>query len=370
VARELDWQVSGDEGRRTLAVAGVVDRAHTPRLAEQLLALLPGRGARLTLDLSQVEALDGSAVALLVHAWRESTRSGGQLVIGAASEAARRSLTLYRTREDPPAPPPPPGFLEGLGNLALSLPVAARDLAQLAADTTFALGRALGRPTRRRLGAAIEQAYHIGYRALPIVALICFLVGLTLAFQSAYQLQQFGAAIFVANLTAISVIREMGPLMTAILVAGRSGSAIAAEVATMKVAEEVDALQVMGLDAIEYLAVPRLLAILVTVPVLTVGADLVGVLGGFIVGTFYLDISPIAYLNQTLDSLGPKDLLTGLTKSVVFAWGIGLIGLYYGFRVRGGAAEVGRMTTASVVASIFFIIVADCLFSVLFYIVL
>jgi phospholipid/cholesterol/gamma-HCH transport system permease protein len=216
----------------------------------------------------------------------------------------------------------------------------------------------------------MEQSIDIGSRAIGIVGLITFLVGLTVAFQSAHQLRQFGAAIFVADLTAVSMVREMAPLMTAILVAGRSGSSIAAEMATMQVSEEVDALTVMGMDPISYLAVPRLLAIVLTVPLLTVLADVLGMLGGFLVGVGYLDIAWNAFLNQMLDAIGPWDLISGLLKSLVFAYGIGLIGLFYGFRVRGGASEVGRTTTASVVAAIFFIIVADCVFSVLFYVVL
>jgi len=244
------------------------------------------------------------------------------------------------------------------------------DFLQLAADATFAIAACIRSPRKMRWRALAEQSIDIGSRALAIVGLITFLVGLTVAFQSAHQLRQFGAAIFVADLTAVSMLREMGPLMTAILVAGRSGSSIAAEIATMKVSEEVDALSVMGLEPTRYLAVPRLLAILLMLPLLTVFADLLGMLGGFLVGVGYLDIAWNAFLNKMLEAVAPWDLISGLIKSVAFAYGIGLIGLFYGFRVRGGASEVGRTTTASVVASIFYIIVADCLFSVLFYIVL
>ena len=176
--------------------------------------------------------------------------------------------------------------------------------------------------------------------------------------------------IYVADLTAVSVVREMGPLMTAILVAGRSGSSIAAEIATMQVSEEIDGLKVMGMDPIEFLAVPRLLALVVVMPLLTVLADVVGIFGGFLVGVYYLDLSAQSFLHQAIGALSPFDLVTGSIKAIAFAYGIGLIGLYYGIRVRGGASEVGRTTTASVVASIFYIIVADCFFSVVFYILI
>ena len=194
-------------------------------------------------------------------------------------------------------------------------------------------------------------------------------MGLTGAFQAAYQLRQFGGEVFVAAATAVGMVREMGPLMTAILVAGRSGSSIAAEIGTMQISEEVDALTVMGIDPIGYLAVPRLLAITLTMPLLTALADALGILGGFLVGVGYLDLAWNSYLQATVDSLVAWDVVSGLIKSMAFAFGIGLIGLYYGFSVRGGAGEVGRTTTASVVASIFYIIVADCIFSVLFYVV-
>jgi phospholipid/cholesterol/gamma-HCH transport system permease protein len=335
-------------------------------VARELAELLRGR-RDVTIDLAGVTAMDSAAVGVLVDAWR---RAGKRLAVAALSPAAERALALFRVGPDPAAAPAPPTFLEGMGGGVLGARDGLRDFLQLAADATFALFAALAHPRRLRWGALVEQCIDIGSRALRIVALIVFLVGLTVAFQSAYQLQQFGAAIYVADLTAVSVVREMGPLMTAILVAGRSGSSIAAEIATMQVSEEIDALKVMGIDPVAWLAVPRLLALLIVMPLLTALADVVGIAGGFLVGTFYLDLTPTAFLNQVLGALKPFDVVTGVIKSGAFAFGIGLIGLFYGYRVRGGASEVGRTTTASVVASIFYIIVADCFFSVLFYIVL
>jgi phospholipid/cholesterol/gamma-HCH transport system permease protein len=338
--------------------------------ASELSALLESRAATATsLDLGAVEEIDSAATAALVHGWRRARAMGGSLRVGDASQPARRSLGMFRLHDAPEAPHAA-GTFESIGDAFVSSAEALRDLLQLAADTSAAILRLALHPAALRRPLLVEQTIYIGSQALGIVGLISFLVGLTLAFQSAYQLRQFGAAIFVANLTGVAVVREMGPLMTAILVAGRSGSSIAAEISTMKVSEEIDALTVMGLDPIDYLALPRLLAITLAIPLLTVLADALGILGGFVVGFAYLDISPTAFANQLLGALGPKDILTGLVKSVAFGWGIGLIGLFFGFRVHGGAAEVGRTTTASVVASIFYIIVADCFFSVLFYVVL
>jgi phospholipid/cholesterol/gamma-HCH transport system permease protein len=186
-----------------------------------------------------------------------------------------------------------------------------------------------------------------------------------MAFQAAFQLRQFGANIFVANLVGVSMVRELGPLMTAIVVAGRSGSAISAELGTMVVGEEIDALRTMGINEIRFLVIPRVYAITFTQPAVTLFSMAIGVFGGFLIAILYLDLSAAAYLQQTASSLTLNDLITGLSKSVVFAWIIVLVGCHCGLRITGGAEGVGRATTASVVASIFLIIVADSVFTTL-----
>jgi phospholipid/cholesterol/gamma-HCH transport system permease protein len=362
----LTHRVEAGPTGEVLHLEGVIDR-HVARELNDLLARRRAAGGKLLLDLSQVKAMDSAGVGVLVDAWR---RAPGALSVGPLSPGAERALSMFRVGPDSAPAAAPTGVIENLGAQIYVGRDSLRDLLQLAADATFALVGAVLRPRRLRWDALIEQSLDIGARALRIVALIVFLVGLTVAFQSAYQLRQFGAAIYVADLTAVSVVREMGPLMTAILVAGRSGSSIAAEIATMQVSEEIDALKVMGVDPIGFLAVPRMLALIIVMPLLTALADVVGIAGGFIVGVFYLDLAPNSFLNQVVSALAPFDVISGIIKSAAFAFGIGLIGLFYGFRVRGGASEVGRTTTASVVASIFYIIVADCLFSVVFYIIL
>lgn len=218
-----------------------------------------------------------------------------------------------------------------------------------------------------RWKSMVDQMVLMGVNSIPIVVVICFFVGLILAMQAAYQLERFGAAIFVANLVSVTITREMGPLITAIIVAGRSGSAIAAEIGTMKVYEEIDALQTMGFNPIKFLVVPRFAALLIMLPCLTLIADFVGIAGGFFLAIFNLKIAFIRYFNQTIEALVMKDLITGLAKTIIFATIISQIGCYQGFGVSGGAEGVGKATTASVVTSIFLIIVADLLSTMFFY---
>lgn len=213
----------------------------------------------------------------------------------------------------------------------------------------------------------IDQMVRIGVESVPIVCLISFFVGLIMAMQSAYQLEQFGATIFVANLVAVSLIRELSPLLTAIIVTGRNGSAIAAEIGTMKVYEEIDALETMGLNPVKFLVVPRTVAMLIMLPCLTILADFVGIFGGYSICILTLDVTSVRYIDQTISALVFKDLLSGLIKSFFFALIIAKIGSYQGLNVEGGAEGVGKATTKSVVLSIFLIIFADLFFTALFY---
>jgi len=205
-----------------------------------------------------------------------------------------------------------------------------------------------------------------GHEALPIVSLISFLMGLITAFQAAVQLRQFGADIYVANLVGLSITRELGPLMTAIIASGRSGAAFAAEIGTMKVSEEVDALDAMGLDRTRFLVTPKVIALLVMLPCLTLFADLVGILGGLFVALFSLDIPAVVYFRQLKAYMSMWDIGQGLLKAVVFAILIATIGCLRGFEARAGAESVGRVTTAAIVSGIFAIICADAVFTVLF----
>jgi len=208
--------------------------------------------------------------------------------------------------------------------------------------------------------------YDCGPLALPIVTLIAFLVGFTLAFIGAVQLQMFGADIFVANLVGLTMVREMGPMMAAIIMAGRTGAAYAAQLGTMQVNEEIDALQTMGLNPFDFLVLPRMTALVIMMPMLAVWADFVGILGGFIIGVFSLDISPILYFEQTVKAIKINHFLVGIIKSVFFGYIVAFCGCLKGMSCGRSADAVGKATTSAVVSSIVFIVLADALFTFFF----
>lgn len=218
-----------------------------------------------------------------------------------------------------------------------------------------------------RLRSTIEHFVEFGVRGMPIVDMICFLIGAIMAMQAAYTLERWGATHFIASLVGVSAMRELAPLMAAILVTGRCGAAITAEIGTMKVAEEIDALQVMGLNPTKFLVVPKFLAMLLALPCVTVLAMLIMILGGYVTAVYLIHVDPSIYIDQTLRSMEGRDLVTGMVKSVFFALVICWVGVYRGFQVEGGAEGVGNRTTASVVTSIFLIIIVDLVWTALFY---
>jgi phospholipid/cholesterol/gamma-HCH transport system permease protein len=259
------------------------------------------------------------------------------------------------------------GVLAFIGRSTFGLLHYASGLYDLTAKTAYWTFVAPFKGRGLKWGSAVHQMVLTGFNALPIVSLIAFSVGMVLAFQGAYQLEKVGASYFVAALVGVSMTRELGPLITAIIVAGRSGSAFAAELGTMKVSEEIDALEAMGLNSVKYLVVPKYLAMLAMMPCLTVISDLAGILGGSLFGMYQLDQTFLLYVLVTRDALVMRDISTGLVKSVVFGFIITKVGCYEGFSVQGGAEGVGKATTSSVVISIFLIIVADLVFTALFY---
>lgn len=214
-----------------------------------------------------------------------------------------------------------------------------------------------------------EQMLAIGVRSLAITAAILFLVGMVIAFQTAYQMRSVGAEILIPGLLAVSITRELGPMLTALVIAGRAGAAMTAEIGSMKVTEQVEALEAMSVDPVEHLVVPRLWASIVTVPLLTIFASAVGILGGFLVCVAKLGITPTAFFNQVFHTLVIQDIAAGLIKSFIFGMLICVVCSYQGLKVAGGAGGVGRSTMRAVVLSFFFIILADFVFTVLFYLI-
>ena len=233
-----------------------------------------------------------------------------------------------------------------------------------AAYFTF-VGPFRGKPLR--VQRAISQAMQVGVRALPILSLITFFIGLILALQAAYELRRLGAISFVANAVAISVTRELGPLITAIVVIGRSGSAFAAEIGTMKVSEEIDALETMAIHPVDFLVTPKFLAMIVMLPCLTIWANFMGILGGALFGVTQADFTWMRYIQTSLDALFLRDIATGLIKSVMFGITITAVGCYEGLSTGAGAEQVGRSTTRAVVVSIFLVILVDLVFTTLFF---
>ena len=229
------------------------------------------------------------------------------------------------------------------------------------------LGGWLTRPLRFR--AVLYELWRIGVQSWFIVAISSLFIGMVLAFQSAYQMQKLGAEIYIASLVSLSVVREIGPVITALIVAGRVGSAIAAELGTMKVTEQIDALQTLAADPVHFLVVPRFVAMIVVLPLLTLWADAIGILGGLIIGTMKLGVLPSLYWKMTTLPLVFKDLFSGLLKAFIFGMIICIVSCFEGFRAQGGAEGVGRATTTAVVASFLLIIGADCLVTALLYFV-
>ena len=222
-------------------------------------------------------------------------------------------------------------------------------------------------PLRRR--QLFEQMSRIGVDSLPIVSLISMFTGMVLALQSAYQMQKFSAEMYIASLVAFSMTRELGPVLTALIVAGRVGASITAELGTMKVTEQIDALETLATNPIKYLVVPRFLALIIILPLLTVYSDIIGILGGYVIGVYKLGISHALYMKNTWDPLRYKDVFTGLIKSFFFAIITCIVACYEGMTAEGGAEGVGQATTSSVVTSFILIIASDCFFTALFYFV-
>jgi phospholipid/cholesterol/gamma-HCH transport system permease protein len=311
-----------------------------------------------SLDLSGVtraDAVGASALAALLD-----LAEGGRGTL----QIMRLSAAVAAQLEHVPAEPTPSrveheGFLGRVGGGAERLWQTFVALLSFQADALFGCVMGLFSAHNRRRGAVWRDALAIGVDALPVVATIGLILGLILAFQGGHLLKDFGTSIYVANLVGKGMVREFAPLMTAIVVAGRSGAAIAAEIGAMKNNEELDALTVTGIEPVRYLVVPKLYAITVTLPMLSVMASVVSIIGGFIIAVTYLQLGPQHYLNQTLQAVSINDLVNCLFKSVVFGWLIVLIGAFMGFRVERGAEGVGRAATRAVVVAIFAIIFAD-----------
>lgn len=363
--------VPGAEGW-TLEAGGRWVLASAHALQREMGALrLGGPEGPVRIDLTHLRALDTAGAVLLVRLRERLAGRGGTVAFtGVAPAWAALLDAADRAAREPPVPEPRPhpvlDMVARTGAVTLGLVREAGDLLGFLGLLGMRMGRTLVRPGRLRLTATVHHMEQVGFNALPIVGLLAFLIGVVLAYQGADQLRQFGAEIFVVNLLGISVLREIGILITAIIVAGRSGSAFTAEIGAMKVNQEIDALETLGLDPVELLVLPRTIALILTLPLLVFYADVVALAGGAVMSQAVLGIPPGLFLEQLRAAIGLDTLFVGLVKAPVFAFVIALVGCYQGLKVTGSAESIGRRTTQSVVWSIFLVITLDAAFSVLF----
>ena len=356
--------------RLTLTIEGRLDVTTTGTVWRETMAVVERASwQRIVVDASGLDYCDGAGVGLLVELSNQQNEAGGELEIRGLRPELQRLLDFFDPavlREAQREKPRSIDVVEQIGRGALGVWEDIRVLIGFVGELWMALGQAVVKPHRVRWKDTLWVAETAGVNALPIVALISFLVGLIVAFQSAIALKQFGAEVFIAELIAISMIRELGPLMTAILLAGRSGSAFAAELGTMKVNEEIDALTTMGLDSVRFLVVPRVIAALALTPLLAVFADMIGMIGGAVV-SLSLGYPLATYTNRALASIGTVDFLGGLFKSLVFGILIAAIGCLRGLQTTTGPSAVGEAATRAVVSGIVLIVMADGIFGVVFY---
>lgn len=345
-----------------LSLQGAFVLATVDRSLPALQSLLQNfSGRRLMISLDKLERLDSAGVAALDVITAQLQERGVETQLEGGSAAIRNTISSFRGEAATAAPETqPPGWLEMLGgSIHRFFTHTVKDFFYLLSDLFYWSAADLFRARTYRKGEFMRQSLYIGVHAVPVVTIMAFLIGLVLALQSAAQLRQFGASRYIVDLIVIAMMREMGPLITAIIVAGRSGSAIASEIATMKITEELDALTTMGLNPLRFIVVPKLYAALFTMPFLTLFANILGIAGGMVIALFYLDITPVIFLNRMNEVLYLHDIVTGMTKSLVFAGIIVVTGSFFGLRAGRGAGEVGQVTTAAVVASIFLVIMAD-----------
>ncbi|ETW13942.1 hypothetical protein ATO8_03591 [Roseivivax marinus] len=356
-------------GTRTeISVAGDLDVAALPRVDRALAEVPADRPARA--DLSEVARLDtAGAFALLRLRARLEAAGQGLEIAGADARMQAVLETVERSMPEKvdavPARRSLKDRVEGVGRAVADAGQMSLELLNMFGMILARLGRVIVRPRELRVTALVHHAEAVGFQAVPIVALMSFLIGIVLAFQGAVQLRQFGAEVFVVDLLGISILRELGVLLTSIIVAGRTASSFTAAIGSMKMREEIDAMRTLGLDPAAMLFLPRVLALLLMLPILALIADAAGLIGGAIMAWAVLDISPPMFATRLVEGTDVANLIIGIGKAPVFALIIGVVGCHAGMRVRGNAESLGRQTSASVVTAIFAVIVADAVFSVL-----
>ena len=360
-------------GSLVLTAAGEWLVATAAELDRRLRALPLPEHRRVTIDLAGLRRIDSAGAWLLLRTEHDLAARGNAVemrnlapVFAPLFDQVRAGGPLAPVSHPRPAHHSLVGFVARIGEIFVDLAARAYSILGFVGLVSETVLRLVRRPGRLRLTATVAQMEQTGVNALGIVGMLSFLVGVVIAYQGADQLRRFGAEIYTVDLLAVGILRELGVLMTAIIVAGRSGSAFTAQIGTMRVNEEIDAMRTLGLDPVEVLVIPRLLGLVVTLPMLALYANLMGLLGGCLMAWGVLGVTIPQFVRELQYAVTPRTFWVGVSKAPVFALIIATIGCYEGFRVSRSAESVGRLTTLSVVESIFLVIVTDAVFSVVF----
>jgi phospholipid/cholesterol/gamma-HCH transport system permease protein len=353
-----------------LAMAGSWTAREVNTIDEQIFNLQLPANSRITIDASAIGALDTTGAWLLQRLLTRLEKVKTKFAIDGLTPQHQKLMNAVAAhaakQPENPRPKVKPTLLNVVGQSAMASWQQLVALLAFVGESFLSLASGLRYPSRIRWRPIFFNIRTAGFDALPIVGLLSFLLGIVVAYQGAEQLRQYGANIFVADLVGLSMVREFAPLITAIIIAGRSGSAYAAQIGTMSVTEEIDAMRTIGIDPFEMLVHPKVIALVIALPLLTVFADVLGIAGGMLMAQAQLDVGYVEFLDRLSKAVSITSYAVGIAKAPVFAAIIAMVGCFQGFRTKGGADSVGRQTTRSVVQSIFLVIVADALFSVAF----
>jgi len=366
-----DLEASQRDGSLYLGATGDWTIETAPGLRPRIRGLTLEGHRDIVLDLAGLERLDSTGAWLMLQIRRKAERAN----VTIRTEGARTSHEALIERvaalgdfapAEEPEYHPLMELLERAGQAVFSAWEETADLLYFLGVTTVTGLRSLVQPRRIRFVSVLSHIEHTGLDALPIIGLLSFLIGVVISYQGADQLARFGAEVFTINLLGVSILREMGILLAAIVVAGRSGSAFAAQIGTMQVNQEVDAMNVLGLDPVEMLVLPRIAALVIAMPLLAVYSDMMGLIGGMLMAILTLDVTLVQFVERLHDAVGQSTYWVGILKAPVFGLLIAMVGCREGLKVTGSAESVGLHTTRAVVISIFLVIVADAIFSITF----
>jgi phospholipid/cholesterol/gamma-HCH transport system permease protein len=352
----------------TLSGAWIITALHD--IEEKIHAIPINTELNIIADGSGIEALDMSGAWVMQSLFKRLQDQGNRITFKdfkpEFAERLKAVIDIDNRYARHHIETPHPTALAHIGMMIITSLKEVKDLLGFVGEIFLVFIASLAHPSRFRWRSILFNIREAGFNAVPIVGILAFLLGMVVAYQSADQLRHYGANIFVVDLVGISMLREFAPLMAAIIIAGRSGSAYAAQIGTMSVTEEIDAMHILGIVPIEMLVLPKLIGMVISLPLLTVWSDLLGIVGGMLTAKSQLDVSYVDFVDRLVKAIVMTTYTVGIGKSLVFALIITIVGCFQGFRTKGGAENVGRQTTRSVVQSIFLVIVADSLFSILF----